>query len=402
MLIGGPSNADAFFSAGINAEDDLRKQGDRAAENNKDGVSSSDDDSDDENGNNRGGSSKLTSLERQRIEDALSALVFLENEEMAIKESNSDNAAMRGQLDQMDASYNTALDVFAPSPPSPTSDPDTAVGAHKRSHMDDVLNLENQDGSSLRVIRASISAYLKRRRWFVPKYPSLGIRSDITRPLISFLPRTGVKLTDVIRVYRAYTKKESEVMQLIESERKRADAMQGALDGLNNNFNNGGGGWQQQNNNYNNNYNQYTSPPSNYNNNNYNPVPPNQQQQQPISSIWDAEWRSSPWAYYLHKAFPELYPTLLSTSSTDGTWGVPSSPPTTTSSDSSSKSSIISATTFIINVASKRIRDSLRVPKIEFTLPDVIPIICLLYTSDAADEEDSVDLGGRRIIKKKK
>ena len=28
-------------------------------------------------------------------------------------------------------------------------------------------------------------------------------------------------------------------------------------------------------------------------------------------------------------------------------------------------------------------------------------IACLLYTSDAADEEDSVDLGGRRIIKKK-
>eukprot|EP00658_Telonema_sp_P-2_P034379 TRINITY_DN25100_c0_g1_i1.p1 TRINITY_DN25100_c0_g1~~TRINITY_DN25100_c0_g1_i1.p1 ORF type:complete len:113 (-),score=12.02 TRINITY_DN25100_c0_g1_i1:46-384(-) len=27
---------------------------------------------------------------------------------------------------------------------------------------------------------------------------------------------------------------------------------------------------------------------------------------------------------------------------------------------------------------------------------------CLLYTSDAADEEDSVDLGGCRIIKKKK
>ena len=30
-----------------------------------------------------------------------------------------------------------------------------------------------------------------------------------------------------------------------------------------------------------------------------------------------------------------------------------------------------------------------------------IVCICLLYTSDAADEEDSVDLGGRRIIKKK-
>ena len=28
-------------------------------------------------------------------------------------------------------------------------------------------------------------------------------------------------------------------------------------------------------------------------------------------------------------------------------------------------------------------------------------MFCLLYTSDAADEEDSVDLGGRRIIKKK-
>ena len=27
-------------------------------------------------------------------------------------------------------------------------------------------------------------------------------------------------------------------------------------------------------------------------------------------------------------------------------------------------------------------------------------IVCLLYTSDAADERSSVDLGGRRIIKK--
>ena len=30
------------------------------------------------------------------------------------------------------------------------------------------------------------------------------------------------------------------------------------------------------------------------------------------------------------------------------------------------------------------------------------PSACLLYTSDAADERSSVDLGGRRIIKKKK
>eukprot|EP00658_Telonema_sp_P-2_P043665 TRINITY_DN31578_c0_g1_i1.p3 TRINITY_DN31578_c0_g1~~TRINITY_DN31578_c0_g1_i1.p3 ORF type:complete len:102 (-),score=30.35 TRINITY_DN31578_c0_g1_i1:54-359(-) len=33
---------------------------------------------------------------------------------------------------------------------------------------------------------------------------------------------------------------------------------------------------------------------------------------------------------------------------------------------------------------------------------DALLMCCLLYTSDAADEEDSGDLGGRRIIKKKK
>ena len=32
----------------------------------------------------------------------------------------------------------------------------------------------------------------------------------------------------------------------------------------------------------------------------------------------------------------------------------------------------------------------------------VVCDICLLYTSDAADERSSVDLGGRRILKKKK
>ena len=34
-------------------------------------------------------------------------------------------------------------------------------------------------------------------------------------------------------------------------------------------------------------------------------------------------------------------------------------------------------------------------------LQAVGPVTCLLYTSDAADERSSVDLGGRRIIKKK-
>ena len=41
----------------------------------------------------------------------------------------------------------------------------------------------------------------------------------------------------------------------------------------------------------------------------------------------------------------------------------------------------------------------------EFSTPAWAPFgtvyICLLYTSDAADERSSVDLGGRRIIKKK-
>ena len=32
---------------------------------------------------------------------------------------------------------------------------------------------------------------------------------------------------------------------------------------------------------------------------------------------------------------------------------------------------------------------------------DALPAGCLLYTSDAADERSSVDLGGRRIIKKR-
>src|SRR5678809_1462187 len=36
------------------------------------------------------------------------------------------------------------------------------------------------------------------------------------------------------------------------------------------------------------------------------------------------------------------------------------------------------------------------------TCTNPLSIACLLYTSDAADERSSVDLGGRRIIKKKK
>ena len=41
------------------------------------------------------------------------------------------------------------------------------------------------------------------------------------------------------------------------------------------------------------------------------------------------------------------------------------------------------------------------VPAFEDARERITPKVCLLYTSDAADERSSVDLGGRRIIKKK-
>ena len=41
-------------------------------------------------------------------------------------------------------------------------------------------------------------------------------------------------------------------------------------------------------------------------------------------------------------------------------------------------------------------------PDAKFAIIDSPSNACLLYTSDAADERSSVDLGGRRIIKKKK
>ena len=38
---------------------------------------------------------------------------------------------------------------------------------------------------------------------------------------------------------------------------------------------------------------------------------------------------------------------------------------------------------------------------VDFAAQFDVDCACLLYTSDAADERSSVDLGGRRIIKKK-
>eukprot|EP00658_Telonema_sp_P-2_P061298 TRINITY_DN50010_c0_g1_i1.p1 TRINITY_DN50010_c0_g1~~TRINITY_DN50010_c0_g1_i1.p1 ORF type:complete len:251 (+),score=44.63 TRINITY_DN50010_c0_g1_i1:44-796(+) len=53
-------------------------------------------------------------------------------------------------------------------------------------------------------------------------------------------------------------------------------------------------------------------------------------------------------------------------------------------------------------IASKLTRDPLNVAALDANSTIAMIQVCLLYTSDAADEEDSVDLGGRRIIKKKK
>eukprot|EP00658_Telonema_sp_P-2_P015511 TRINITY_DN15976_c0_g1_i2.p2 TRINITY_DN15976_c0_g1~~TRINITY_DN15976_c0_g1_i2.p2 ORF type:complete len:353 (+),score=64.05 TRINITY_DN15976_c0_g1_i2:1706-2764(+) len=52
--------------------------------------------------------------------------------------------------------------------------------------------------------------------------------------------------------------------------------------------------------------------------------------------------------------------------------------------------------------ATRRKQLNLREEKEAPQRADPLTRTCLLYTSDAADEEDSVDLGGRRIIKKKK
>ena len=50
------------------------------------------------------------------------------------------------------------------------------------------------------------------------------------------------------------------------------------------------------------------------------------------------------------------------------------------------------------------LRDKIANLKIDYIFEAALTKLnrCLLYTSDAADERSSVDLGGRRIIKKKK
>ena len=53
-----------------------------------------------------------------------------------------------------------------------------------------------------------------------------------------------------------------------------------------------------------------------------------------------------------------------------------------------------------LRAAAQRLAEALRTDRHDHAFLDVQA--CLLYTSDAADERSSVDLGGRRIIKKTK
>eukprot|EP00658_Telonema_sp_P-2_P055933 TRINITY_DN44449_c0_g1_i1.p1 TRINITY_DN44449_c0_g1~~TRINITY_DN44449_c0_g1_i1.p1 ORF type:complete len:163 (+),score=22.01 TRINITY_DN44449_c0_g1_i1:232-720(+) len=67
------------------------------------------------------------------------------------------------------------------------------------------------------------------------------------------------------------------------------------------------------------------------------------------------------------------------------------------------KAQLSNATNFSFSAADYlRMRDAGRPYSGDPRANKLLPLPCLLYTSDAADEEDSVDLGGRRIIKKKK
>ena len=50
----------------------------------------------------------------------------------------------------------------------------------------------------------------------------------------------------------------------------------------------------------------------------------------------------------------------------------------------------------------KRLNEVAALPSSDPSVPANDPVGCLLYTSDAADDLLCVDLGGRRIIKKKK
>ena len=53
------------------------------------------------------------------------------------------------------------------------------------------------------------------------------------------------------------------------------------------------------------------------------------------------------------------------------------------------------------NLVRRQAREAFRTVRVYLPAYDMV-LRCLLYTSDAADERSSVDLGGRRIIKKKK
>ena len=68
----------------------------------------------------------------------------------------------------------------------------------------------------------------------------------------------------------------------------------------------------------------------------------------------------------------------------------------------SAKKSINTASTALKNQALEAMASQLLKATGAILAANQIDMDCLLYTSDAADERSSVDLGGRRIIKKKK
>ena len=64
------------------------------------------------------------------------------------------------------------------------------------------------------------------------------------------------------------------------------------------------------------------------------------------------------------------------------------------------KRQVIDRTALILDIFAQHAKS--KEGKAQVELAQLQYLLCLLYTSDAADERSSVDLGGRRIIKKKK
>src|SRR5664280_3848223 len=74
-------------------------------------------------------------------------------------------------------------------------------------------------------------------------------------------------------------------------------------------------------------------------------------------------------------------------------------PTATATANNSASSQLPLVTPLITNTRGAITRMNPSINQVKRVMPLSKLVSCLLYTSDAADEEDSVDLGGRRIIK---